>query len=66
MNDKKLAMLIRRRDRLAAELAEIEPRVRAAINEFSREQGYLIPLRIEKVRPMIGLDSHGGHHRTMH
>lgn len=64
MNEKRLAMLIKRRDRLAAELAEIEPRVRAAINEFGREKGYLIPLRIEQVRPMLGMDSHG--HRTMH
>lgn len=59
MNQKQLAALIRRRDRLAAELAAMEPRIRAAISEFSREQGYLVSLRIEQVRPLIGLDSHG-------
>jgi hypothetical protein len=64
VNEKRLATLIRRRDRLAAELADTEKRVRAAINEFSRERGFLIPLRIEKVRPLLGMDSHG--RTTMH
>ena len=61
-NARRLALLIKRRDRLAAELAAIEPRVRAAISEFSKEQGYLLPLRIERVRPMLGMDSHGTRH----
>lgn len=59
MTDKQLARLISRRDRLASELASVEPRVRAAINEFSRGRGYMIPLRIEQVRPLVGLNSHG-------
>jgi transposase len=62
MNEKRLAMLIQRRDRLTRELREVEPRLRAAINQFGKEQGYLIPLRIEQVRPMVGLDVHGTVH----
>jgi transposase len=62
MTEKQLKTLIARRDRLAAELAAIEPQVRRAINEFGREKGYLIPLRIEQVRPLVGLTSHGMMH----
>jgi len=58
--------MIRRRDRLAADLANMDKRVRLAIVEYSREQGFLVPLRIEKVRPMLGLDSHGAHHGSVH
>lgn len=55
MTQKQLKTLIARRDRLAAELAAIEPQVRRAISDFSRDQGYLMALRIERVRPMLGL-----------
>jgi hypothetical protein len=56
--------MIRRRDRLAAELAEAEKRVRAGINDFSREKGFLVSLRIEQVRPMLGMGNSA--RRMMH
>lgn len=62
MTDKQLKRLIQRRDRLAAELAAIEPQVRAAINEFGRERGYLSALRIEAARSMVGLTRQGMMH----
>lgn len=64
VNERRLATMIRRRDRLAAELAEAEKRVRAGINDFSREKGFLVSLRIEQVRPMLGMGNSA--RRMMH
>jgi len=55
MSNAQLKHLIARKDRLEAELRQIERHVQEGIREFSRNEGYLFPLRIEKVRPMVGL-----------
>jgi transposase len=62
MSNKSLATLIRRRDRLVAELAEIEPRIKEEIVGFSKVRGYLVSLRIEQVRSMLGMENSGSMH----
>lgn len=62
ITSKRLAALVRRRDRLASELAALEPEIQVGIIDFSRQHGFCIPLRIEQVRPMLGMDSTGVRH----
>lgn len=57
MTEKQMRQLIERHDRLKAELDRLRPQVTRAVVEFGRERGYLIPLRIEQVKPMVGLPS---------
>jgi len=55
MTDSEMKKLIARHDRLKAEIDRVRPQVQQAIIQFGRQRGYLIPLRIEQVRPLIGL-----------
>ena len=55
MTDNEMKKLIARHDRLKAELDRLRPQVQQAVCKFSRQNGYLFPLRIEQVRPLIGL-----------
>ena len=55
MTEREVKKLIERHDRLKAEMDRVRPQVQQAIIQFGRQRGYLIPLRIEQVRPLIGL-----------
>jgi hypothetical protein len=55
MTDNEMKKLIARHDRLKAEMEQLRPQVQKAVIQFGRQRGYLLPLRIEQVRPLVGL-----------
>lgn len=50
MTDQSPAALFRRRDRLAAELREVDAHLDAARRVWSDQCGYLVPVRVEVFR----------------
>jgi len=54
MTDQTLAALFQRRDRLAAELREVDGRLDAARREWSVRQGFQMTVRPEVFRKGVG------------
>jgi len=54
MTDQTLAALFQRRDRLVAELREVDARLDAARRRWSEQQGYQMIVRVEVFRKEVG------------